>query len=219
MFLIFDTETTGLPRSFKAPTSEVDNWPRVVQLAWEAFGVCGRRKLARSQLIRPDGFTIPCDAEKVHGISTELARRRGVPIAAALEAFFGPLAGASLLIAHNFSFDASVLGAEFHRLGIEDPFRRKARLCTMLATTAYCALPGGYGYKWPKLEELHLRLFGDKPGEGHDAAVDVALCARCFFELRRLGVIPAPTLDGASCAACRAALSELDVTCTGTPPS
>jgi DNA polymerase III epsilon subunit-like protein len=218
MFLIFDTETTGLPRSFRAPISEVDNWPRVVQLAWEAIGVCGRRKLARSELIRPDGFTIPSEAERVHGISTELARSRGVPIAAALDAFFWPVAGASLLIAHNFSLDASVLGAEFHRLGIEDPFRRKSRLCTMLATTAYCALPSQYGYKWPKLEELHRRLFADEPGDAHDAAADVATCAKCFFELRRLGVIAAPALDRASCATCRAALSELDVTCAGRPP-
>ena len=101
MFLIFDTETTGLPRSFNAPIADVDNWPRVVQLAWEVFGVCGRRKPARSELISPDGFTIPIEAERVHGISTEVARRSGVPIAVALGAFFGPLVGASLLIAHT----------------------------------------------------------------------------------------------------------------------
>ena len=32
MYLIFDTETTGLPRNFKAPITDTDNWPRVVQL-------------------------------------------------------------------------------------------------------------------------------------------------------------------------------------------
>ena len=35
MFLIFDTETTGLPRNFKEPISDVDNWPMVIQLAWQ----------------------------------------------------------------------------------------------------------------------------------------------------------------------------------------
>ena len=33
MFLTFDTETTGLPKIFKADVSDSDNWPRLVQLA------------------------------------------------------------------------------------------------------------------------------------------------------------------------------------------
>ena len=27
MYLIFDTETTGLPKNFKAPITDTDNWP------------------------------------------------------------------------------------------------------------------------------------------------------------------------------------------------
>jgi DNA polymerase III subunit epsilon len=217
MFLFFDTETTGLPRSFNAPASDVHNWPRVVQLAWEAFGVCGRRALAKSDIVRPDGFTIPRDAEKVHGISTEVALETGVPIAHALDAFKRPLDGASLVVAHNFSFDARVLAAEFHRLKVGDPFDGKAYLCTMQATTTYCALPSRYGFKWPKLEELYQRLFDEQPEDAHDAASDVAACSRCFFELRRRGIVPAPALDAAQCSQCREALRELGAPCTAQP--
>ena len=32
MYLIFDTETTGLPKNWKAPLTDFDNWPRMVQL-------------------------------------------------------------------------------------------------------------------------------------------------------------------------------------------
>jgi DNA polymerase III subunit epsilon len=219
MFLFFDTETTGLPASFNAPASDVHKWPRVVQLAWEAFGVCGRRALAQSDIIRPDGFTIPRDAERVHGISTDVAQKRGVPIAHALDAFRRPLDGASLVVAHNFSFDARVLAAEFHRLKGGDPFEGKACLCTMQTATTYCALPGRYGFKWPKLDELHQRLFGEQPPDAHDAASDVAACSRCFFELRRRGIVPAPLLDDAECAKCREALRRLDVMCPETQPS
>jgi hypothetical protein len=62
MYLIFDTETTGLPASWNAPVSDVDNWPRVVQLAWEAFDTRGRKTESWSSVIRPSGFEIPRDA-------------------------------------------------------------------------------------------------------------------------------------------------------------
>ena len=35
MYLTFDSETTGLPKNFKAPISDSENWPRLVQLAWQ----------------------------------------------------------------------------------------------------------------------------------------------------------------------------------------
>jgi len=189
MFVIFDTETTGLPGSFKAPPSDIDNWPRVVQLAWEAFDTGGRKKGAQSYVVRPDGFKIPREAERVHGISTEIARRAGVPVAEVLGEFVDALGKATVVVAHNFNFDASVVGAELCRLRIRDPFRQKTRVCTMEAATEYCALPGKYGFKWPTLAGLHLKLFGEVVKETHDAAADVATCSKCFFELKRLGLI------------------------------
>ena len=35
MFTFFDTETTGLPKNFNAPLSDSENWPRMVQIAWQ----------------------------------------------------------------------------------------------------------------------------------------------------------------------------------------
>ena len=34
MYLFFDTETTGIPRNYKAPASDFKNWPCLVQIAW-----------------------------------------------------------------------------------------------------------------------------------------------------------------------------------------
>lgn len=53
----------------------------------------------------------------------------------------------------------------------------------------YCALPGSQGYKWPKLIELHEKLFGETFVDAHDARVDVKACARCFFELKKRNVL------------------------------
>ena len=41
MFLIFDTETTGLPKDFSAPISDTQNWPRCIQLAWQLHNSLG----------------------------------------------------------------------------------------------------------------------------------------------------------------------------------
>ena len=160
-----------------------------MQLAWEVFDTRSRKTSARSFVILPDGFKIPKDAEEIHGISTALAIRTGVPIAKALDAFVEALSKASVVVAHNFEFDAKVLGAEFYRRGIRDPFRLKINVCTMTDATEYCALPGQHGFKWPKLAELHYKLFGKRVKEAHDAATDVATCSKCFFELKRLGVV------------------------------
>ena len=32
--LFFDTETTGVPRNYNAPSTDTDNWPRMVQLGY-----------------------------------------------------------------------------------------------------------------------------------------------------------------------------------------
>ena len=189
MYVVFDTETTGLPASWQAPPSDVDNWPRVVQLAWETFDIRGRKTGQQAYVIRPDGFKIPKDAERIHGISTAIAKRTGVPVAEALDAFVEGLRKTPVVVAHNLRFDASVLGAEFYRLGIRHPFRRKTHVCTMEAATKFCGLPGRNGFKWPTLPELHFKLFGENVEETHDAAADVATCAKCFFELKRLGVV------------------------------
>ena len=40
MFLIFDTETTGLPKRWNAPLTDSDNWPRCIQIAWQLHDNC-----------------------------------------------------------------------------------------------------------------------------------------------------------------------------------
>jgi DNA polymerase III epsilon subunit-like protein len=197
MYLVFDTETTGLPLSYDAPPSDVDNWPRIVQLAWETFGPDGRRTGAQCNVIRPDGFRIPKDAASVHGISTDIARRTGIPLPEALDAFSKALRRSSVVVSHNLrKFDLPTVRAEFCRLGRPDHLRGKVLICTMEDATGYCALPGRYGFKWPTLQELHLKLFGRRAAETHNAAKDVAICSKCFFELKRLRVIRIPKVAG-----------------------
>lgn len=59
----------------------------------------------------------------------------------------------------------------------------------MKSTTDYCAIEGYYGYKWPKLSELHIKLFGYDFEEAHNAAADIDATAKCFWELRKRKLI------------------------------
>ena len=87
MYLIFDTETTGLPKKWNAPFTDVDNWPRCVQIAWQIHDQWGELIEVKDFLIRPDEYDIPYDAEKIHGISTLLAQEKGHDIKDVLKEF------------------------------------------------------------------------------------------------------------------------------------
>jgi DNA polymerase III subunit epsilon len=187
--LFFDTETSGLPRSHQAPVSDLANWPRIVQIAWLLTDQKGTTHQAVEAIIHPEGFSIPADAARVHGITTARAIAEGQPLPQVLNQFLEALRQADTLSAHNLAFDEKVLGAELLRCGLPNPLPSLRRHCTMEASTALCQLPGRYGYKWPRLDELHSHLFGRGMDAAHNALVDVEACARCYFELRQRGVI------------------------------
>jgi DNA polymerase III subunit epsilon len=189
MYLFFDTETTGLPKNYKAPVSDVDNWPRLVQIAWLLYDLDGKKIESGDHIIRPEGFTIPLAASRVHGISTERAVEEGHELTGVLGLFNDLIKEANFVVAHNISFDEKIIGAEFFRKNIQSELFQKKRLCTMNASTNFCKIPGPYGYKWPKLSELHIALFGKGFDEAHDAAVDIHATAKCFWKMKELGIV------------------------------
>ena len=190
MYIIFDTETTGLPRDYNAPMSDVDNWPRLVQIAWQLHDARGKLLSNHNYIIRPEGFTIPYNAEKVHGISTKRALAEGHDLKEILQVFREDVVQAKFLVGHNIGFDINVVGSEYLRAELVMPFESKAELDTKDISTDFCALPGGKGgkFKWPTLTELHQKLFGVGFDDAHDAAYDVDATARCFFGLITQGV-------------------------------
>lgn len=188
MFLIFDTETTGLPKNFKAPISDTNNWPRCVQIAWQLHDQWGNLIEHNDFIIIPDGYNIPYEAEKVHGISTLLAQKQGVELKLVLEKFNQVIEKASFIVGQNIDFDINVIGSEFYRMQIETHLLQKPLLDTCTETTAnLCQIPGGKGgkFKLPTLTELYQHLFQSQFEEAHNATADVEATARCFFELIR----------------------------------
>lgn len=188
MFLIFDTETTGLPRDWNAPLTDLDNWPRAIQIAWQLHDELGNLVEAKDFLIRPDGFDIPYDAERIHGISTELAMEQGEALDDVIAEFNEALRKAKFVVGQNIGFDINIMGAEFLRTKVETNMHDLPVLDTCTEVTAdLCKIPGGRGgkFKLPTLTELHSYLFNVPFGEAHNATADVEATTRCFFELIR----------------------------------
>jgi DNA polymerase-3 subunit alpha len=198
MYLIFDTETTGLPKKYTAPISDTDNWPRCIQIAWQLHDAMGRVIEHQDFLVQPEGFNIPYDAERIHGISTELAEADGIPLAEVLEKFNIALLKAKFIVGQNLGFDVNIMGCEFYRLGVESPMSSMPILDTCTEVTAsLLKLPGGRGgkFKLPTLTELHQYLFNKPFAEAHNATADVEATTRCFFELIRTEVFTKKELE------------------------
>ncbi len=198
MYLIFDTETTGLPHNKTAPVEDLDNWPRLVQIAWQLHNAKGKLLSSGNHVVKPDGFTIPFNAEKIHGISTDRALEVGEDLSSVLDKFSEDVRKAEVLIGHNIEFDNKIIGAEYLRTGKENLLQDARNIDTAIETVEFCQLEGGLGgrLKQPKLIELYTKLFGEGFGDAHDAAYDVDATAKAFFECLKRSIIP--TIDETS---------------------
>lgn len=190
MYLFFDTETTGKPKDYKKGPSGDSNWPHIVQIAWlltDGVSVVEQGNFVidvGSKFIEPG-------AEQVHGMSQQFCNTYGVKLKRALIMFSEACKKSEAIIAHNYNFDSNVIASEMIREGIPIAFLGSKSFCTMELATDFCKLPGGFGGKpkWPKLSELHQKLFDSDIDGAHNAMVDVEACARCFFKLVEDGVI------------------------------
>ena len=144
MYLIFDTETTGLPHNKTAPITDLENWPRLVQIAWQLHDGKGNLLSQQNYLVKPDGFDIPFKAEQVHGISTKRALEEGQDLNQVLELLLKDLSRTSLVVGHNIEFDINIIGAEFIRRKFDPELLLKlSKLDTGLSSTEFCQLSGG----------------------------------------------------------------------------
>lgn len=195
MYLFFDVETNGLPPKKRGvPPREWVCWPRVVQLGFLVYDENKQLIKKYNQIIKPVDFDIPDGAVEVHGITKEIALDKGIDIVQVLDDFFDALDLCDYIICHNLDFDYNVMLAEYFKNKLTRTSKRKrTKICTMKSTTDFCKIPSPYKYKkdfkWPSLNELHLKLFNESFENAHDAIADIEATARCFWKLVDEGVI------------------------------
>lgn len=182
MYLFFDTETNGFPPA-----------ARMTQLAFMLYNEEGELMLQFESIIKPDGWTVPKEKFFIdNNMSTERCEEEGIEVFDALRTFQEALKLCKYKIAHNINFDNQIVSKEIKLAGIEPAlFQFKKQFCTMMSTVDFVGAINKWGKpgKWPKLEELHIKLFGENFDGAHDALADVKAMAKCFFELKRRGLI------------------------------
>jgi len=189
--LIFDTETTGMVLWKKPP--EDPGQPHLIQLGMLLLDTVKWSPMARySGLVQlPDGASIEPEAYKAHGISEHDCKEFGVAPIVACSLFNQMCMRADVIVAHNMSFDQTVMLASLHRIGGKpERMSDKRLICTKEASTDVLKLPGKYGdYKWPTLAEAYHFYTGRELLGAHDALIDTEACLDVFRGLVETGVV------------------------------
>jgi len=201
--LIFDTETTGLPLSFTTPTTDVNNWPHIIQISGILFDAKAQKIIkCMNLLIKPPHDVIISDeSTKIHGITKEQTDKGGITIQIALYLLNHIAKDADMIIGHNLSFDIKMVEAEYNRnksfIQSISNILIKPHTCTMRLLTQVCKIPYKQknvkvkvnvsskstvaNYKWPTLSETHNHFFGTIPNGMHNSLVDTLACLRCYI--------------------------------------
>ena len=203
--LVFDTETTGLPKAQIVSPTTMHLWPHIVQFSYVIFDTETNKivKIKDSIIKVPEGFIISEENARIHGITTEISFMKGVSLQPVLEEFFADFDSADHIVGHNVSFDLNMIKAELQRLTIVcfnvdevtkfEEYLKKINTsknihCTMQETIDYCSIElkdkFGRSYKkFPKLVELYQKMFDVTPKNLHNSLNDVIVCLRCFIKL------------------------------------
>ena len=192
--IIFDTETTGLPKKRSATLDNNANWPYIVQFSWVLCNLdTGEIHICDYIVQLPEGMLIPPGATKIHGITNEIMREKGIPCKEALNAFRQDLEKSQYVVAHNLNFDKTIVRVELYRHDMPNIFKLQNYIyfCTMKYGTPICDLVkinrrnGQLETKPPKLVELYEKMFTETPTNLHNSLVDVFVCFRCFYKMIR----------------------------------
>ena len=205
--LIFDTETTGLPQTKNINQKTLGKWPNVVQFSYIIFDTELNEIVSSKDYIikQKEGVVIPEVSINIHGISNEMSQEKGENIEIILKEFFYYLRQVDLIVAHNISFDRDMIMVELLRIIYGrtypkehiDAYKSDLHFLQNL-TNIYCTLQEAvelcnikaidkYGreyVKWPKLSELHQKLFGVIPNNLHNSFIDILVTLRCFMKLK-----------------------------------
>jgi len=182
MYLFFDTETTGFPPK-----------ARMTQLAFQLYDENGKLLNQFASIIKPNGWTVPKEKFFIdNNMSTERCEKEGKPVYDVLREFQEALKLCNYKIAHNIKFDNQIVLKEIKLANITwQLFQYKKQFCTMLEAykVGYAGTHANGKTKWPKLTELHKMLLDYEFDGAHDALADVEAMAKCFFELKKKGLV------------------------------
>lgn len=204
--LVFDTETTGLPKTKIINPDTLHLWPHIVQFSYLIYDTeLNDVIVVEDNIVKmAPGIDIPAESTAIHGITNQMSQIDGVSLSQALRSFFRDLKTADRLVGHNISFDINLVIVELLRMiydatpnsGDDDISTNKNNLhqianfkntyCTLQESIDLCAIKAvtklGKEYnKFPKLIELHQKLFQVMPNNLHNSLTDILVTLRCYM--------------------------------------
>ena len=190
--LVFDTETTGLPKRY-SKYKDTHEWPHIIQISYIYYNTDTHEFQPFDHIIKLESTTeISEESVRIHKITRMISQEKGVDIKTALGEFIQLAKNVDYVIGHNLQFDKNMIIVECIRNGLWSPFlnKRFKEFCTMKQTVDLCKLPQTTphpkypdSYKFPKLEELHWCLFNILAKNLHNSLHDVIVTLRCFYKL------------------------------------
>lgn len=205
--LVFDTETTGLPQTKILNPDTLKLWPTIVQFSYVIYDTeLNDIVESKDYIIKvPQEIIISEESSKIHGITNEISSKKGILVTEALTEFFYYLRSVDCIVGHNISFDINMIKVELLRLIYNNTIKpEEIKLCKYDLhyisnyNNIYCTLQesidlcnikaidkfGKEYLKYPRLIELHQKLFDSSPNNLHNSFNDILVTLRCFMKLK-----------------------------------
>lgn len=205
LILVFDTETTGLPKTKFLNKNNLKLWPYIVQFSYVMYDSESNKlvKIYDSIVRLPENIEISKESTEIHGITNEITQTKGHEIISVFKEFFDDFNNADQIVGHNLNFDVNMIKVELLRIitnltndvelrqmfdNYHETLNSSKKLyCTMQETIEYCNIltldKNGLEYqKYPKLIELYTKMFNETPQNLHNSLNDVVVCLRCFMK-------------------------------------
>jgi DNA polymerase III epsilon subunit-like protein len=208
LIFVFDTETTGLPKTKFINPHKLNEWPYIVQLSYIIYDTSiNEIILIQDHIIKMENNVNICEeSTKIHGITNEISKMKGKLMKDVMEEFFYYIRNCDLVVGHNISFDINMLKIELLRiihldLSYSDECIKYIKLnlyylnnikniyCTLQESIELCNIQtisktGKPYLKYPKLIELHNKLFETSPNNLHNSLNDIVVTLRCFIKMK-----------------------------------
>jgi DNA polymerase III epsilon subunit-like protein len=203
--LVFDTETSGLPKSKIINQSTLHLWPFIVQFSYIIFNNDSKNiEKIQDKIIKVKTYNVISEESiKLHGITNEISDAKGVNLISVLTEFLTDVENVDLVVGHNIEFDISMIKVEILRIINEyeknETMKEKLKshmeliininkiYCTMRNSIDICKIEKensrGKYFKFPSLAELHEKFFDVKPKNLHNSLNDVLITLRCFVKI------------------------------------
>jgi len=204
--IIFDTETSGLPKTKVINETTIKDWPHIVQLSYIIYDTDSDKiiKLSDNIVKIPDDITLTNENIKFHGINRDIMNEKGKHIVEILQELLSDIESVDIIVGHNIDFDINMVIAEIYRCAMDTKnssikeinlpiivqFQYMNRYCTMKNSIELCNIKkfskttGKEYIKFPTLSETYVNLFNEKPNNMHNSLNDVYACFRCFYKLK-----------------------------------